>query len=106
MPARLRPVKPPRKKLEKEIEALCRDYARSREYAFLKFTSPGNPGVPDRMLLSPIGGKTIFVELKRPGEVPTPLQLAWHKVLRKRGFEVWVTDSFQMFKDYIDAGAY
>lgn len=28
-----------------------------------KYTSPGNPGVPDRIVLLP-GGKIIFVELK------------------------------------------
>lgn len=99
MAARPRPVKPPRKKLEKEIESACRVLAISIGWAFVKFVSPGNPGVPDRMLLSPRGGKTIFVELKRPGEVPTPVQLAWHKVLGRRGFEVWVIDSFEHFKD-------
>ena len=28
-----------------------------------KFVSPGNPGVPDRLIITPTG-KTIFVELK------------------------------------------
>ena len=29
----------------------------------LKWTSPGNPGVPDRIVIAP-GGRVIFVELK------------------------------------------
>ena len=28
-----------------------------------KFVSPGNPGVPDRIIITPIG-KTVYVELK------------------------------------------
>ena len=32
-----------------------------------KFVSPGNAGVPDRVVILQ-GGKSGFVELKRPGE--------------------------------------
>ena len=35
-------------------------------------------------------GKTIFVEVKQPGKVPTPLQLYRHEELRAKGFEVLV----------------
>ena len=31
-----------------------------------KFVSPGNPGVPDRLIITPTG-KTIFVENRRRG---------------------------------------
>ena len=39
----------------------------------LKFVSPGNSGVPDRLVLIAIG-KIAFVEVKAPGEKPRPLQ--------------------------------
>lgn len=32
----------------------------------LKFVSPGNPGVPDRIVITP-DGRTIYVELKTEG---------------------------------------
>jgi len=56
-----------------------------------KFTSPGTDGMPDRILLFP-GGKLAFVEVKRHGQKPTPLQMARHGMLRKLGFLVFVLD--------------
>ena len=53
----------------------------------LKFISPGNSGMPDRIIMLP-GGVIIFAETKRPGEVPRPLQLFVHSQLRKMGFIV------------------
>jgi len=56
-----------------------------------KFTSPGTDGMPDRILMFP-GGKLAFVEVKRQGQQPTPLQMARHGMLRKLGFLVYVLD--------------
>ena len=38
-----------------------------------KFTSPGNAGVPDRLVVMP-GNRIYFVELKRPGVKTSQLQ--------------------------------
>lgn len=59
-----------------------------------KWTSPGNPGVPDRIVLLP-GGRIVFVELKAPGKKPTALQAKIHDRLRALGFEVRVIDSLE-----------
>ena len=56
-----------------------------------KFTSPGFDGMPDRIVLLP-SGSLAFVEVKRHGEKPRPLQLARHGMLRKLGFKVYVLD--------------
>ena len=56
-----------------------------------KFTSPGFDGVPDRLVLLP-GGKLAFVEVKRPGQKPRPLQQARHEMLKRLGFNVFVLD--------------
>lgn len=53
----------------------------------LKFVSPGYTGVPDRLILIP-GGLAVFVELKRPGEVPRQRQLFVQSQFRKMGFQV------------------
>ena len=58
----------------------------------LKFTSPGITGVPDRIVLLP-HGKIVFVELKAPGEKPSPIQKYRAKELRALGFEVKCIDS-------------
>ena len=57
-----------------------------------KFVSPGFDGMPDRMVLLPMG-RIAFVEVKAPGKKPRPLQLARHKLLRDLGFKVYVLDS-------------
>lgn len=66
----------------------------------LKFVSPGNAGVPDRIVLLP-NGKMQFVELKAPGEKPRPLQVAVHEEFRRLGFEVLVIDSMEGVDDFI-----
>lgn len=49
-----------------------------------KFVSPGTAGVPDRLVILP-GGRTIYVELKRPGEDLRKLQVYRKKQLEQRG---------------------
>lgn len=56
-----------------------------------KFVSPGFDGMPDRLVLLP-QGIIAFVEVKRHGEKPRPLQEARHGLLRRLGFEVYVLD--------------
>ena len=52
--------------LEKDIEKRLVREVKKLGGLCLKWVSPGNSGVPDRIVLMP-GGKAIFVELKRPG---------------------------------------
>lgn len=48
---------------EKDIEKWMRDQVSMIGGKFYKWVSPGNDGVPDRILILP-GGRIIFVELK------------------------------------------
>lgn len=57
-----------------------------------KFVSPGLAGVQDRIVLKP-GGKVIFVEMKRLGEEPRPLQKKRRREFEAMGFKVYVLDS-------------
>ena len=57
----------------------------------LKFVSPGYDGMPDRIVLLPMG-KIAFVEVKKYGEKPRPLQVARHGMLRQLGLHVYVLD--------------
>lgn len=49
--------------LERDIEKLFRDEIKKAGGKAYKFTSPGNDGVPDRIVMLP-DGRIVFVELK------------------------------------------
>ena len=68
----------------------------------LKFTSPGHVGVPDRVLMGHDANgdaTTLFVEVKRPDEVPRPFQVHMITRMRDHGQHVVGADS----KSEIDA---
>lgn len=85
---------------ENVIEEYLRDKVKAIGGRAYKFLSPGNSGVPDRLVLLP-GGICIFVELKAPSKEPTTLQLLQHKKLRTLGFIVLVIDSKQKVDELI-----
>lgn len=59
-----------------------------------KFSSPGNRGVPDRIVLLP-GRAVWFVEVKGSGGKLSRLQEKWIEILRGMGFEADVVNSFE-----------
>ena len=77
---------------EKSVEAYLRDQVKAIGGKAYKFVSPGNDGVPDRLVCLP-GGRVAFVETKSPGKRSTPLQENRQNELRALGFEVEVIDS-------------
>lgn len=76
---------------EKDIEAYLVKRAREAGGKAYKWVSPGNDGVPDRIVIFPRA--IFFVELKASGKKPTPIQLARHRELAALGYEVLVIDS-------------
>lgn len=73
---------------ESTIEAYLRDRVKEVGGKAYKFVSPGNDGVPDRLVCLP-RARGVFVETKAPGKTPTPLQRSRHRELRKMGFVVF-----------------
>ena len=86
---------------EREIERKLVSAVKSRGGICPKFVSPGFDGMPDRVVLLP-HGKLGFVEVKRPGEQPRPLQTARHRLLRKLGLLVFVLDGEEQIGGMID----
>lgn len=67
----------------------------------LKFSSSFFTGIPDRIVLMP-KGKIYFVELKLEGKKPTPRQVIVIEQLRNLGFKVFVIDTSQKLKMFLD----
>jgi hypothetical protein len=86
---------------EKEIERRMRALVRERGGLLYKFTSPGNPGVPDRIVIAP-GGAVWFVELKTRFGRLTSIQ-AWQlRELEKRGANVRVIRGWDAARDFVN----
>lgn len=88
-----------RKLIENDIETTLHDLCKENKILCYKFVSPGNSGVPDRLLIG--NGKIIFVELKKPGETPRKLQEITHKHMRAQGADVRVIDSLDGVHDIV-----
>lgn len=76
-------------KRERDIEKWLREKIQQLGGVAMKFNSPGNDGVPDRIAILP-GGQVWFIELKKDGEVPTKIQEWQIERLRKLGCNVAV----------------
>lgn len=87
--------------LEKDVEGYLRKQIEKLGGECYKWVSPGNSGVPDRIILLP-QGRLIFVETKKPGEKARALQKYFHKHLRKLGFDVRVIDTIEGVDQFID----
>lgn len=86
---------------EKEIEKYLREEIKKLGGIAYKFTSPGNSGVPDRLVLLPCGVMA-FVELKAPGGKTTAIQDGQISRIQKLNFDVYVIDSKMAVDAFID----
>ena len=66
-----------------------------------KFVSPGFNGMPDRIVLLPMG-RIAFVELKAPGEQMRPLQVKRKRQLERLGFSVYCIDSVEQIDGMLE----
>jgi hypothetical protein len=87
--------------LEKDVEGAVCKYARQKGLLSLKFEPDSSRGWPDRIFLGS-GGVVFFIEFKKPGEPPRPLQVHRIKILQNLGLPVFVVDSIQEGKGVID----
>lgn len=74
---------------ESEIEAKLKNAIENVGGKFFKFVSPGNDGVPDRIVILK-GGKVLFVELKTSTGRLSPIQRYQIKKLEDLGCKVYV----------------
>ena len=87
--------------LERDIEKAVCAYARSQGLDTYKFVSPSHMGVPDRMFVGP-GEHVFFIEFKREGQQPTPVQMREIAKLKRKNFRVYVVDNVELGKTVVN----
>ena len=86
---------------EKQIEARMVRAVKERAGLCYKFVSPGNTGVPDRIVITP-DGRTIFVELKTERGVLSKLQQYQITRMQKRNADVRVLYGWPQVKAFVE----
>lgn len=86
---------------ESKIEDYLRKQVENIGGKCFKFSSPGNNGVPDRIVLLP-NSIIKFVETKKQDEDLRKIQKWRKKQFEKLGFEVLVIDSIEKVGDFIE----
>lgn len=95
---------------ESELEARLVRGVKALGGRAYKFVSPGNVGVPDRLVVLP-GGRILFAELKTDSGRLSRMQLHQIDELRRLGAEVWevwgengVRDFLALCREYVVGG--
>lgn len=87
--------------IEKDIERWLGNQLKKLGCIYMKFVSPGNDGVPDRIVVLP-GGSVIFIELKATTGKLMANQRIQVARLRKQGALVFVITGMIEAKLFID----
>lgn len=87
--------------LEKEIERRMCELIKQRGGLTYKFTSPNNPGVPDRLVITP-DGVVWFVELKTEIGRLANIQRYQKNELEKRNANVRVVRGWDAAKEFVN----
>ena len=90
---------PVRRKLEKDVEKRCKEWARDHGWWVRKFKSPGNRSVPDDIFARKFPGtsRKVAVEFKKLGKTSNEKQVEQQKLMRDAGWEVHEIDSYEKF---------
>ena len=85
--------------LESQLQSKLIKLAEANGWYVLKLIKTNKNGIPDLYLYK--GGRTVFVEVKREGGKPRPLQEFRMKELREVGIEAIACDSVIKFENEI-----
>lgn len=86
---------------EKQVEEYLREKVKEIGGRAYKWTSPGNSGVPDRIVVIP-GGRIYFIELKKPkGGRTSSLQKVQQKRLKGLGAKVLELHTRELIDEFI-----
>jgi Holliday junction resolvase-like predicted endonuclease len=80
------------------IQGQIKKYLETNGWLVIKLIQTTMNGIPDLMCLN--DGRTVFIEVKQPGQKPTDLQTYRHKKLREKGFDVIVATSVKDVQNF------
>ena len=86
---------------ERDIERYLKNKFAGMGCLFLKWVSPGNDGVPDRILIMP-DGRVSFVELKTESGHMEGMQIYWQRRLRKMGCNAFTVYGMTGAKELVE----
>ena len=89
-----------RRLLEKDIEKFLNDNIKKLGGRSYKFVSPGNSGVPDRIIFLP-GGRIYFLELQTKKGRPSALQKLQRRRFKELGHEVYLLYGMDEVKEFL-----
>jgi len=89
---------------EGAIERRFGKEAERRGWSYLKVTTPGRRGIPDRLIIAPASPATyIWIEWKAPGGRLSALQEEVIKSLRGLGAHVLIEDTYEEAIRHVEA---
>lgn len=86
-------------RLESELQADALDFGHVRGWFGHKVEFKGRRGGPDTVFIRQ--GRTIWIEFKKPGEVPTRQQEKVHQEMRAKGATVYWADSMEQVREIL-----
>jgi len=84
--------------LESQIKKICTRQLEAWGWEVVHLIQTNKNGIPDTLILR--NGRVAFIEFKRPGKNPEPLQQYRHEKLRKQGFIVSIVRSTEDIRQY------
>lgn len=87
--------------LERDIERRLVNGVKKLGGRAFKWVSPGNVGVPDRIIILP-GGRVVFVELKTETGAVRPVQKVMISLLRGLGCDVRVLKGQNAVDEFLE----
>ena len=90
--------------MEAKLQKQCMDLAKLNNVLVRKVHAENRKGFPDLLLIFPITGKTVFVEMKHPNGKGTLAKLQELELerIRKQGASAYVCDSYEWFSSIIE----
>jgi len=91
--------------IESKLQKKCAAYAKKYKVLVRKVHCEGRKGWPDLLLIFPVTGNTVYVEMKRPdgtGKL-AELQKIERKKIIAQGASAYVCESFDYFVQIVQA---
>jgi len=83
--------------LESHLQRAIIQKLTAEGWLVIKLIKTNTNGIPD--LLCHRQGRTAYIEVKRPGYKPTPLQAYRHRQLQEQGISVFIIDNINQLND-------